>query len=156
MISETDRVPFYPLRSIYYSVVCTESYLKKLRSLIILDGKNYTTDSDLFAYATLLMLDTGSHTRQYVDRYLKANQIQVGQTVELGSTDMLIEFAKTGLGIAWVTRDYIEEELNKGTLVELSTKVPIPSVKIGIAYPPQTTISLPAERFIKGLYNFSC
>ena len=37
--------------------------------------------------------------------------------------DLLIEFAKTGLGIGCVIREFVQEELKDGSLIELPLEV---------------------------------
>ena len=50
--------------------------------------------------------------------------------------DLLIEFAKIGLGIGCVIRELVQKELDSGLLVELPLKPPIPRRTIGFAYHP--------------------
>ena len=50
--------------------------------------------------------------------------------------DLLIEFAKTGLGIGCVIREFVREELKDGSLIELPLEVPIRNRTIGFAYHP--------------------
>ncbi len=150
IMGETDKVPFHPIRNINNGFVCTATYLNKMRKQAYASGNPFLADSDLFAYATLLLLTPNNLTRQYLDRYMEANQLTAGQIIEMTSMDLLIEFAKTGLGIAWVIQDYVEKELEEGTLVLLSTRVPIPSRKIGITYASNATMSHAMERFLQG------
>ena len=44
-----------------------------------------------------------------------------------------MEFAKIGLGIGYVTKDYITNELKRKELYEIKLKEKIPSRNIGIA-----------------------
>ena len=152
IMGETDKVPFHTIRNINNAFVCTLPYLNKLRRQAYTSDKPFMADSDLFAFGTLLLLTPNNLTRQYLDRYMEANQLSAGQIIEMTSMDLLIEFAKTGLGIAWVIRDYVEKELEEGTLVLLSTRVPIPSRKIGITYSSNATMSRPMERFLQGFH----
>ena len=50
--------------------------------------------------------------------------------------DLLIEFAKTGLGIGCVIREFVQEELKDGSLIELPLEAPIRNRTIGFAYHP--------------------
>ena len=40
--------------------------------------------------------------------------------------DLLIEFARRGLGISYVTREFISKELEEGSLFEIQLDVPLP------------------------------
>lgn len=152
IMGETDKVPFHPIRNINYAFVCTTPYLNKLRRLAYTSDKPCTADSDLFAFGTLLLLPQNNLSRQYLDRYMASNQLTANQIIDVTHIDLLIDFAKTGLGIAWVIRDYVEKDLEEGTLVLLSTRVPIPSRKIGITYASNATMSRPMERFLQGFH----
>lgn len=63
-------------------------------------------------------------TRKYIDEYLSEHQIVPGQVLEVNTMDILIEFAKIGLGIGCVIREFVQEELDKKTLVTIPMKWP--------------------------------
>ncbi len=50
--------------------------------------------------------------------------------------DLLIEFATTGLGIGCENREFVQEELKDGSLIELPLEEPIRNRTIGFAYHP--------------------
>ena len=58
----------------------------------------------------------------------------VNQLLEV--TDMTLgnEFAKIGLGISCVVKEFVAEELKNGTLIEIPLELPIPKRVIGFAY----------------------
>ena len=63
--------------------------------------------------------------------------------------DLLIEFAKTGLGIGCVIREFVQEELKDGSLIELPLEAPIRNRTIGFAYHPSAM-----TRTMNDLCNF--
>ena len=79
-----------------------------------------TDMSKLFHGANLMLLTRDNVTRTYVDSYL--NDIMLSQTtlMEIGSMDLLIEFAKTGLGIGCVIHEFVKSELESGALMEVT------------------------------------
>ncbi|GLX70356.1 LysR family transcriptional regulator [Paenibacillus glycanilyticus] len=81
----------------------------------------------------LLLLEQGSLTRSYLDDYAASQGITFAPEFELGSVDLLVQFARSGFGLAFVIRDYVEEELARGDLVEIPLTEPFPQRKIGIA-----------------------
>ena len=81
----------------------------------------------------LLMLESGGSTRRYLDHYAASNGTTLTPEFELGSVDLLVQFAKSGFGLAFVIRDYVQEDLRAGTLIEIPLTPPIPERKIGIA-----------------------
>ena len=66
-----------------------------------------------------MLLDEENLTRKYVDKHLKENNIILEQALEVSNLDLLIEFAKTGLGIAGVIKNFVKSELEEGSLVQV-------------------------------------
>ena len=48
--------------------------------------------------------------------------------------DLLIEFAKMGIGVSCVVKQFVEHELESGTLVEIELSEPVPPREIGFLY----------------------
>jgi DNA-binding transcriptional LysR family regulator len=67
---------------------------------------------------------------------------------ELGSIDLLVQFAKSGFGLAFVIRDYVAEEIASGELVELPLDPPIPARHIGIATLRGIPLSAASKTFL--------
>lgn len=57
-----------------------------------------------FANSTLMLLDKGNMTRKYIDDYLQENQIHVKDSIDISNMDLLIDFAKIGVGVACVIK----------------------------------------------------
>ena len=51
--------------------------------------------------------------------------------LEVSTMDLLIQFAETGLGIAGVVRQFVEKELEKGSLSEVPMGFTFPEREIG-------------------------
>ena len=147
LVSETDRLDgleFQPIQKISDVFVCTGQYLDNLRT-------QESSFRDIFENATLLLLDKSNVTRQYMDRYMLFNQIHSAQTIEVSSMDLLIDFAKTGLGIACAIKEFVEKELRNSELVLVDTKEPIPPRNIGYAFAKKTQKSVTVQRFLDRL-----
>jgi len=81
----------------------------------------------------LILQSKGSNTRTFLDNLaLKSNTI-LKPIMELASYSLVVEFAKIGLGIGYVTKDYIKKELKNKELFILNIKENIPKRSIGIA-----------------------
>ena len=80
------------------------------------------------------MLNKNNVTRQYVDKHLLMQGITLENQIEVSTMDLLIDFAKIGLGIACVIEEFVREELEQGSLVTFPIKHNIPSRKVGFAY----------------------
>nr|WP_202113455.1 LysR family transcriptional regulator [Paenibacillus sp. MMS18-CY102] len=96
----------------------------------------------------LLMLERGSKIRSYVDTVAATHGVTLKPSMELGSLDLLCEFARTGLGIACVVRNFVEQELANGELVEVRLESRIPARRIGVVTLPQVPLSKAAQTFI--------
>ncbi|ANY69379.1 LysR family transcriptional regulator [Paenibacillus sp. BIHB 4019] len=81
----------------------------------------------------LLILESGGSTRRYLDDYAALHGVKLEPEFELGSVDLLVQFARSGFGLAFVVRNYVQEELQSGKLFEISLDPPLPERQIGIA-----------------------
>lgn len=104
--------------------------------------------TDLVRYP-LLLLDKGTATRRYIDRFAAGYGITLLPEVELGSIDLLVEFAKIGLGISFVIKDYLTTELAERTLYEIKLREVIPPRQIGIVTLKDVPLSTVAKKFIE-------
>ncbi len=66
--------------------------------------------------------------------------------------DMLIEFVKTGIGVACVIKQFVEQELSDGGLIEIPLSVPINKREVGFAYMKNAKLTFAMERF-KNFYE---
>lgn len=134
---------FYPVRQIQDIFVASREYLDHL--LLFLEQNKQESPSDvsgllasdsalLLKSGILMMLDKDNLTRQYLDQYFKEQQLFPENILEATSMDLLIDFAKIGLGIACVIREFVEEDLKAGTLLELPVPFPIASREIGFVF----------------------
>ena len=162
LVGETERLEgltFRAFRTISDGFVGTGQYIHTLRANLSGDQlsscpSKTLKEEQLLSKGTLLLLDKNNITRQYVDRYMLMNHIYTDQIIEVSTMDLLIDFAKTGLGIACVIRDFVEKELKEGSLVLLPTSEPIPPRQIGFAYSPKAPMSRAMERFLQGITFF--
>ncbi len=99
----------------------------------------------------LMMLERQNVTRAYIDAHFLANHSDLRPEIEIGSMDFLIEFAKIGLGIALVIRNFVEEELRSGTLREIPVTPAMAPRSVGIVTAKKLPLSVAAEAFIESL-----
>lgn len=132
--------------AIYDTFVATKTYLKNLMEREDIDALE---DMDYFDYGTIILMDKKNMTRHHIERYFSDNDIIPKQVLEVNNMDLLIEFAKAGLGIGCVVRNFVEEELTKGELVEIPLPAPIPERQICFAYIPPTGLSKSTKTFIE-------
>ena len=92
------------------------------------------SSSDIFANCNLIMLDKNNMTRKYVDTYLDKNNFSPNQLLEVTTMDLLIEFTKIGLGIGCAIKEFVQKELDDGSLVEVSLPFKIDPRSVGYYY----------------------
>ena len=135
---------FIPVLDIQVVFVSTKNYLE---NLYLREGK----DTDVFNTGNIMLLDESNMTRRHVNEYLSESGIYPRQILEVSTMDLLIEFAKIGLGIGCVIRELVQKELDSGLLVELPLKPPIPRRTIGFAYHPANQ-AMALKTFLEFLY----
>jgi len=97
----------------------------------------------------LICLEKKAISRVYIDRYFKEKGITLSPVFELGSHDLLLDFAKINLGVACVTKQFSQHYIDNGLLHELILEEPIPERSIGICYANQVPLSHAAKQFIQ-------
>ena len=135
---------FIPVMDIQDIFVATPSYLE---NLYLREGRG----TPLFETGHIMLLDTSNMTRRYVDEYMSQNNIYPRQILEVTTMDLLIEFAKIGLGIGCVIKELVQKELESGVLAEIPLDIPIHRRTIGFAYHPANQ-ALALKTFLEFLY----
>lgn len=145
LIGKPDNIKplhFYPIGEIEDIFVATSSYMDNLKLRSGSSGPN------ILETATFMLLDKENMTRQYIDDYLLENKIQVHNLLEVTTLDLLIEFAKIGLGIACVIKEFVHPELEAEKLIQIPLGIPIHKREIGFAYLKNRHRSQSMEHFI--------
>ena len=135
---------FIPVMDIQDTFVTTPNYLE---NLYLREGQ----DTSLFETGNIMLLDTSNMTRHHVDEYMAENNIFPHQILEVTTMDLLIEFAKIGLGIACVIKELVQKELDSGMLVGIPLDIPIHRRTIGFAYHPANQ-AMALKTFLEFLY----
>jgi LysR family transcriptional regulator, low CO2-responsive transcriptional regulator len=132
------RLDVHPLRTYEHGYVVGQAYGHVA---------NRTISAQELAKLPHLLLSPGSSTRVFVEQWFAAHGLRISPDIELGSIDLLIEFAKLGFGVAFIARSFVAEEVRRGDLIELRVQEPIPQRSIGLAVRRGMSLSLAAERF---------
>ncbi|MCM1257463.1 MAG: LysR family transcriptional regulator [Roseburia sp.] len=126
--------------------VATKDYLRNLKTRGI--ARHHILEN-----STVMLLDKNNMTRQYIDEYLQENHILVQDLINISNMDLLIEFAKIGVGAACVIRNFVQEELRDGTLIEIPLDIPIRKREVGFAYKNLGKNTKSLESFIQFYRN---
>lgn len=135
---------FYPIRQIQDIFVTTKQYLSQVSMQPDFREGQLSSEN-----VTLLLLDKDNATRQYVEKYFMDQRLTPSSILEISTMDLLIEFAKAGLGVACVIGDFVEKELKEGSLIQFPVSTPIPPRKIGFACKSNTNPTPVMEKFMQ-------
>ncbi|MEW8956190.1 LysR family transcriptional regulator [Clostridium sp.] len=105
--------------------------------------------SKLIESSPILLLEKGGNSRDRIDNYFNSHGVSLSPEIELSTVELLVEFAKIGLGAACVVKNYIEKELEEKQLYEVKLKETIPKRIIGVATKKGISMSTAAEKFIE-------
>ncbi|WP_155593087.1 LysR family transcriptional regulator [Lysinibacillus cavernae] len=129
--------------------VCTD-----IQDIFVCGEKYKTLSSKCLSYEDLLkfpliFLEKKSNSRRYVEDYLFTKGVRIEPEFELGSHDLVLEFARSNLGIACVTKEFSKDYLQQGHLYELALKENIPARSIGMCYLKTVPLSRAATKFVE-------
>ena len=150
LVGESGRLEnfaFSPIGLVEDGFVATPTYLKNLKK------RHPEAADNPFEYANLMLLDQHNVSRRYIDEYVRNNELSTGQMLtghilEVSSMDLLIEFAKVGLGIACVITDFVKNELKDGSLTTVPLSAPIEKREIGFTWLKDYSSSEELDSFI--------
>lgn len=97
----------------------------------------------------LILQDKNSNTRKFLDDFANKYEITLKPKIEIGSYYLVSEFSRIGLGIGYVTKDYIKNNLDNKELFIVPIKEEIPSREIGILLNKNTTPNFSTKELIK-------
>lgn len=135
--SSLELIPCAEIQDIF---VCGERYKN-----LINDKLSY----EELAKLPLIFLEKSSNSRKYVENFMLSKGVHISPDFELGSYDLLLEFAKINLGIACVIKEFSKEYLEKNYVYEIDTIEKIPKRSIGVCYLKKVPLSLGAIEFLK-------
>lgn len=137
---EDDTFVQRPCFTVHDIFVCGEKYKKLLSEKV--------TFAQL-QKLPLIFLEPKSNSRQYVEQYLQKKGIQISPEFELGSHELLLEFAQINLGISCVTREFSHDYLRKGLVYEVKLEEELPPRSVGICYLKSVPLSPASLKFVE-------
>lgn len=96
----------------------------------------------------LLFQKNPSNTRNYLDKYLKDNNVNLIPKMEIVSYNLIMEFIKIGFGIGYATKEFIKDELNNKSLYEIEVTPKVPKRSIGIVTLDRTVPNYSVKKLI--------
>lgn len=148
-VPDKKELIFQPVMEIQDEFITTERYLQNLSTRLGVEKEQLFEKNNalLWKNGTFLMLNGENISRRYIDAYLMEEKIDLSQSIEISTMDLLIEFARIDMGIACVIGNFIEKEFDGRALTKLPLAVPIPKRKIGFAWKKQTVSAVSVQKF---------
>mgnify|MGYP005841246355 CR=1 FL=1 len=94
------------------------------------------------------MLEKNTRTRKYIDNNLSSHSVSMIPEIELATSDLLVQFARRGLGISCVVRNFAEDDIKNGSLFEIDLEEKILPRKIGIVKLHNVPLTAAAKKFM--------
>lgn len=95
-----------------------------------------------------LLQKAPSNSREIIEDYFKENLIKIIPDMNIASSNLLIDFVKSGFGIGFVTKLYVDEELKNGELFELNVTPKIKNNNLGIIKLKNNELSFASKALI--------
>lgn len=129
-----------PCKEIHDAFVVSSSFNKSIPNKISMrELNNYP----------LILQAKGSNTRSFLDDFTLSQNVILKPSMELTSYSLVSEFTKLGLGIGYVTKEYVSDDLKNGKLIEIKLEKEIPSRFIGIVLSKTHLPSFSAKKLLE-------
>jgi DNA-binding transcriptional LysR family regulator len=132
---------FVELWQIQDILVASNNYLEKLD----------LNSDNIFTKGSFMFLENPNVTREHIDNYFTKHNINIVPDIEASNMDFLIECAKIGLGITSVIKEFLHNDLENKTLIEIPLKDKIPPRHIGVIYKNSSNLSIATTTLIEFL-----
>ncbi|MFC3800709.1 LysR family transcriptional regulator [Cohnella sp. GCM10012308] len=110
--------------------------------------KNTVLTIDALLQHPIILFSRNSRARMTITEIFHNYGYSIKPEIEVGSVDLLIEFARRGLGISYVTREFVSKELEEGSLFEVAIDIPLPPSHVGLLTMRNMPLSSAAHAFI--------
>ena len=95
----------------------------------------------------LLLLEELSNSRRQQNAFAQKQGVLLRPILELGSSDLLMSFAKINLGLTFTTREFSQDLIDGKQLFEIPLRPPLPKRHIGIVRLKNVALSHAAKHF---------
>lgn len=97
----------------------------------------------------LLLLEELSNSRRYLNQYAMREGVLLRPIIELGSNDLLVEFARINLGLTFVIREFEKAVIDNISIFEIPLLPEVPERAVGMVWLRNVALSHAADSFIQ-------
>lgn len=94
-----------------------------------------------------------SNTRAFLNSFMAENGIDFHPKFDIVSFALVKDFAKIGMGISYITKEFAKDELDNNLLFEIPIKEKIPSRGLGIVLPKNMITSFATQKLVEIIAN---
>lgn len=116
------------------------------------DMKDKVISGQELSKLPLMMLEKLSNSRRAVDTEFLKRGIVLSPQLELGTHDLLVDFAKINFGVSCVTREFVD--YSEHNLFELQLDSPLPEREIALCWAKNFNMSIAKQCFIDMMQEF--
>ena len=126
---------------------------------VFVAGSRYDCDFDHvytlqeMARFPLLLLDRKASSRLFLEQYFLQGGVKLTPEIELSSRSLLVPLARIHLGVAVVTREFVQDPLDKGELRQLKTDFEIPPRSLDLCTLKGVSPTAAASAFIEMIHH---
>ena len=103
---------------------------------------------DLSTSYPFIALQKDSSTRHYLESFFKQHQLSFGPQMEVSHLDLLVAFAIKNMGVAFVPKEYVQQEIQSGDLAVIELSEPIPQRHVLMIKLKDFSLSPAASAFV--------
>lgn len=96
----------------------------------------------------LILMEQNTVSRRSLDNFLSSIGVNLEPSIEVGSWDLMKRLVSRGMGIGVIPRQYVENALRDGSLLEIKTDIALPVRSVGMLLPRHTPLSYALHCFI--------
>lgn len=134
-----------PCKELHDCFAGNSTYQKQISKKISLE--------DLVTNYPIITQKEPSNTRAFLNQLMKKHNINFHPKFDVVSYSLVKDFAKIGMGISYITKEFAKEELENNQLFEIPIKENIPSRNLGVVLPKNTISSFATDKFIELILN---
>lgn len=130
-----------PCFTLHDCFACNINYKKQISKKISLH--------DLVANFPIITQKEPSNTRNFLNSIMLKNNIDFHPKFDIVSYALVKDFARIGMGISYITKEFAREELENDLLFEIPIKEKIPDRNLGIVLQKNMISSFATQKFIE-------
>jgi DNA-binding transcriptional LysR family regulator len=115
--------------------------------------KNFLTKEELKTQA-LILQKRPSNNRDYFEKMCFLNNVHFEPKYEIGSFGLITDFVEKNMGIGYVVKDFIKEDLEKGRIRQVDTDFEILPRDVVVITLQDSTNSLACKSFISEMVHY--